>query len=147
MFWHSSAHLLGESLEHNYGALLTIGPPVAGGFYYDSYLGDDSLSEGQFGEIEDEVREVVKHNEAFWWLVITKDEALDLFKYSPFKTALIEAKVPVGTPTPCTGTAISSIYPQHPQPQMVGAVRPRAAPHLLVLSCLRGVLVFHYKRP
>ena len=38
-FWHSSAHMLGEALEHLYGCRLTIGPPLAGGFYYDSYMG------------------------------------------------------------------------------------------------------------
>lgn len=38
-FWHSSAHMLGEALEHLYGCKLTIGPPLAGGFYYDSYMG------------------------------------------------------------------------------------------------------------
>ena len=41
-FWHSSAHILGEALEHLYGSRLTIGPPLAGGFYYDSYMGDGS---------------------------------------------------------------------------------------------------------
>ena len=40
VFWHSSAHILGEALERLYGARLTIGPPLAGGFYYDSYMGD-----------------------------------------------------------------------------------------------------------
>lgn len=96
VFWHSSAHILGQSLEHNYGALLTIGPPVAGGFYYDSYMGDgdNALSESQFSEIEDEFRKSVKRKEKFERLVVTKDEALELFQYSPFKTALIETKVP-----------------------------------------------------
>jgi Threonyl-tRNA synthetase len=39
VFWHSSAHMLGEALEHLYGCRLTIGPPLKGGFYYDSYMG------------------------------------------------------------------------------------------------------------
>lgn len=41
VFWHSSAHILGESLETLKGAHLTIGPPVEGGFYYDSYMGKE----------------------------------------------------------------------------------------------------------
>lgn len=45
VFWHSSAHMLGEALEHLYGCKLTIGPPLAGGFYYDSYMGNDSYKE------------------------------------------------------------------------------------------------------
>ena len=45
VFWHSSAHVLGEALEHAYGCKLTIGPPLAGGFYYDSYMGKDAFRE------------------------------------------------------------------------------------------------------
>ena len=44
-FWHSSAHMLGEALEHLYGCRLTIGPPLKGGFYYDSYMGSDAFKE------------------------------------------------------------------------------------------------------
>jgi threonyl-tRNA synthetase len=40
VFWHSSAHVLGECMEKKYGAHLTIGPPVQDGFYYDAYMGD-----------------------------------------------------------------------------------------------------------
>jgi threonyl-tRNA synthetase len=45
VFWHSSAHMMGEALEHTFGSKLTIGPPLAGGFYYDSYMGSDALRE------------------------------------------------------------------------------------------------------
>jgi threonyl-tRNA synthetase len=49
VFWHSSAHVMGEALERLYGSRLTIGPPLAGGFYYDSYMGDSS-SDGALKE-------------------------------------------------------------------------------------------------
>jgi hypothetical protein len=39
VFWHSSAHILGEALESLYGAKLTHGPPTESGFFYDSYMG------------------------------------------------------------------------------------------------------------
>jgi threonyl-tRNA synthetase len=45
VFWHSSAHMMGEALEHLYGVKLTIGPPLKGGFYYDSYMGKDAYKE------------------------------------------------------------------------------------------------------
>ena len=45
VFWHSSAHMMGEALEHLFGNKLTIGPPLAGGFYYDSYMGSDTLKD------------------------------------------------------------------------------------------------------
>jgi len=45
VFWHSSAHMMGEALEHLYGSKLTIGPPLAGGFYYDSFMGAETLKD------------------------------------------------------------------------------------------------------
>jgi threonyl-tRNA synthetase len=45
VFWHSSAHMMGEALENLYGCKLTIGPPLAGGFYYDSFMGSDAFRE------------------------------------------------------------------------------------------------------
>jgi threonyl-tRNA synthetase len=45
VFWHSSAHIMGEALEHLFGCKLTIGPPLAGGFYYDSYMNADAIRE------------------------------------------------------------------------------------------------------
>jgi hypothetical protein len=45
VFWHSSAHMMGEALENLYGCKLTIGPPLAGGFYYDSFMGSDAFKE------------------------------------------------------------------------------------------------------
>ena len=39
-FWHSSAHLLGQALELEFGADLTIGPALEEGFYYDCFLGN-----------------------------------------------------------------------------------------------------------
>lgn len=40
-FWHSSAHVLGETLELEFGVHLTHGPPTSDGFFYDSYSGSD----------------------------------------------------------------------------------------------------------
>jgi threonyl-tRNA synthetase len=35
VFWHSSAHCLGEACELEYNCLLSHGPPTAQGFFYD----------------------------------------------------------------------------------------------------------------
>ena len=40
-FWHSSAHVLGETLELEFGVHLCHGPPTEAGFFYDSYSGKD----------------------------------------------------------------------------------------------------------
>jgi threonyl-tRNA synthetase len=35
VFWHSSAHILGEACEKRFGCHLCIGPPLEEGFYYE----------------------------------------------------------------------------------------------------------------
>jgi len=54
-FWHSSAHVLGEALERLYGSRLTVGPPLAGGFYYDSYMGDEIELPEKYESINKEI--------------------------------------------------------------------------------------------
>lgn len=38
VFWHSTAHVLGESMERYYGGHLCYGPPIENGFYYDMFI-------------------------------------------------------------------------------------------------------------
>jgi threonyl-tRNA synthetase len=38
VFWHSTAHIMGEAMELGYGGCLCYGPPIESGFYYDMYL-------------------------------------------------------------------------------------------------------------
>jgi len=100
VFWHSSAHMLGEALEHLYGCRLTIGPPLEGGFYYDSYMGSsDAFREDDYKVVETEVAKITKAKQKFHRLVVTKDEALALFAGNPFKEQLIKTKVADGTRT------------------------------------------------
>ena len=40
VFWHSSAHVLGEAAECQYNCLLSHGPPVDQGFFYDMAIAD-----------------------------------------------------------------------------------------------------------
>ena len=40
VFWHSSAHVLGEAAECHYNCLLTHGPPVEQGFFYDMAIAE-----------------------------------------------------------------------------------------------------------
>lgn len=40
VFWHSSAHCLGEACECQYGCLLSHGPPTLQGFFYDMAMPD-----------------------------------------------------------------------------------------------------------
>ena len=38
VYWHSSAHILGEAMERFYGGCLCYGPPIENGFYYDMFM-------------------------------------------------------------------------------------------------------------
>lgn len=44
VFWHSSAHIMGEAMERIYGGHLCYGPPIENGFYYDMHLEGDGVS-------------------------------------------------------------------------------------------------------
>jgi len=99
VFWHSSAHMLGEALEHLYGCKLTIGPPLAGGFYYDSFMGTDAFREADYKPVEAEVKKITKQKQKFERMVITKEEGLELFADNPFKREILKTKVADGTRT------------------------------------------------
>jgi threonyl-tRNA synthetase len=99
VFWHSSAHILGAALEAIYGAYLTIGPPLQAGFYYDSYMGSHSVSEEDMKKIEAKADEICKKKYPFQRLVLSKEQALEMFSSNPFKVNLITNKVPDGAKT------------------------------------------------
>lgn len=49
VFWHSSAHVLGEAMELCYGGKLCYGPPIENGFYYDMYHEGEGVSGNHLG--------------------------------------------------------------------------------------------------
>ena len=59
-FWHSSAHVLGETMEVEFGVHLCHGPPTSEGFFYDAYTGkNDKFSEANYKEIEKAAQKIV----------------------------------------------------------------------------------------
>lgn len=106
VFWHSSAHILGQALELKFGCKLTIGPPLKdGGFYYDMSL-VDQVGEGEkkksnfgqedYGDIDKLVAQILKDKQPFERISLTKAEALELFKDNKYKQELISEKVKEG---------------------------------------------------
>tara|TARA_B110000037_G_scaffold203619_1_gene246849 strand:- start:663 stop:2609 length:1947 start_codon:yes stop_codon:yes gene_type:complete len=92
-FWHSSAHVLAESiLEFHPTAKLTIGPAIENGFYYDIDLGDDVISEKNFQQIEKKFLELARGKHEFKMRSVSKADALSLYKdeKNPYKVELIE---------------------------------------------------------
>ncbi len=85
---HSSAHVMAEAVLNIYtDAKLTIGPVVEDGFYYDIDM--EPISEDSLGAIETEMKKIIKSKSTFERKVVSKNEALDLFKNNPFKLELI----------------------------------------------------------
>lgn len=89
-FWHSSAHVLGQVLELEFGVDLTIGPALEEGFYYDCYMGDKVLSDHDRPKIEKRVDSIIKDNQRFERVVVSRDEALGMFQENKFKIEIIQ---------------------------------------------------------
>ena len=92
-FWHSSAHVLAETILEFYPkAKLTIGPAIENGFYYDLDLGDDVISEKDFQQIEKKFLELARGKHVFKMRSVSKADALSLYKEenNPYKIELIE---------------------------------------------------------
>ena len=72
-FWHSSAHILAQTIEYFYPKVkLTIGPSIENGFYYDVDLGDSILSEKDFKKLEDKFLEFAREKSEFRLKKISK---------------------------------------------------------------------------
>ncbi len=87
---HSSAHLLAEAIKTLYPhAHFGVGPVIEDGFYYDIDLGEDILSEKDLPIIEKEMAKIASQNSKIEREVVSKEQALELFKDDPYKVELI----------------------------------------------------------
>ena len=92
-FWHSSAHILAQTIKSFYPkSKLTIGPSIENGFYYDVDFGDDVFSEKDFGRIESKFLELAREDNSFIMKSVSKKDALDFYKLenNEYKVELIE---------------------------------------------------------
>ncbi|KAG0003909.1 threonyl-tRNA synthetase [Entomortierella chlamydospora] len=100
VFWHSSAHVLGEACEKHYGCHLCIGPPIEDGFYYEMSMTDERVvSNSDYTNLETVAKNAIKEKQQFIRLEMKKEELLEMFKHNPFKIQLIQSKIPDGTST------------------------------------------------
>ena len=90
-FWHSSAHVLAQTILDFYpNAKLTIGPAIENGFYYDVDFDGEILSEKDFEKIEKKMLENAKKDSAFRIYPVSKADALKEYVDNPFKKELVE---------------------------------------------------------
>jgi threonyl-tRNA synthetase len=80
-FWHSSAHLMAEAIEHFYpGTKFGIGPTVDVGFYYDVALpNEQQLSEKDLQKVEQKMLELARQKNDIVRKEISKNDAMKMF--------------------------------------------------------------------
>ncbi len=90
--WHSSAHLMAESIEYVFpGTKFGIGPAIENGFYYDIDLGDRTISEYDLKKIEDKMLDFAREKQEYVRKEVSKDDAIKYFseKGDEYKLELI----------------------------------------------------------
>ncbi|KAK4958635.1 threonyl-tRNA synthetase, partial [Elasticomyces elasticus] len=100
VFWHSSAHVLGEASERRFGCALCIGPPVEDGFYYEMALPDGGVVQASdYKPLKQIAEKAIKEKQPFERLTLSKDDLLEMFSYNKYKQHIIKDKIPDGTST------------------------------------------------
>ncbi|XP_076791498.1 threonine--tRNA ligase 2, cytoplasmic isoform X2 [Arvicanthis niloticus] len=99
VYWHSSAHILGEAMELYYGGHLCYGPPIENGFYYDMFIEDRMVSSTELSALENICKTIIKEKQQFERLEVSKDTLLEMFKYNKFKCRILREKVDTPTTT------------------------------------------------
>jgi threonyl-tRNA synthetase len=90
---HDAAHVLAESVLDLWPkAKISIGPPIANGFYYDIEFPDGNPGEEDLARIEKRMAEHVKADEPFERRELPAEEAIELFRDQgqDYKVELIE---------------------------------------------------------
>jgi len=88
---HSCAHLMAQAITNLYPeALLSIGPAIEEGFYYDVDFLDTKFSDENLKNIEKEMHRLVAANLEFVRQAIKYKDAVKMFKNNPYKLELIE---------------------------------------------------------
>jgi threonyl-tRNA synthetase len=89
---HSTAHLLAEAVRRLYpGVKIAIGPPIAGGFYYDFEF-PEPISESDLPRIEEEIERELAEGREWSRSEISRDEAKARFadENEPYKVELVD---------------------------------------------------------
>ena len=88
VFRHTAAHILAQAVLRLYpDALLTIGPAVEDGFYYD--IDHEPFRPEDIERIESEMKKIVSENLPIKREEISKEDALKLFRGNPYKIEMI----------------------------------------------------------
>ncbi|KAJ5564765.1 hypothetical protein N7513_001007 [Penicillium frequentans] len=94
VFWHSSAHCLGEACECEYGCFLSHGPPTPQGFFYDMAIPEGRVvRESDWPALDKRTQGVFKEKQSFDRLEVSKENLRKMFSYSKYKLHYIDKLV------------------------------------------------------
>ncbi|MGF3072588.1 threonine--tRNA ligase [Facklamia sp. P13055] len=86
---HSTAHLMAHAMTRLYpGIHFGVGPAIDSGFYYDTDK-PDPITEEELPKIEKEMKKIISANYPIERRVVSRQEALEIFKDDPYKQELI----------------------------------------------------------
>ncbi len=92
VFWHSAAHVMAQAVTRVFPfAKLTIGPVFESGFYYD--IDHEPFRPEDLAKIEGEMAKIAAEKLDIQRKVLTKEEALKLFKDNSYKVEIINEDV------------------------------------------------------
>ncbi|MGH3649223.1 MAG: threonine--tRNA ligase [Acidimicrobiia bacterium] len=91
---HSSAHVMAQAVLDLFpGSTFAIGPAIEEGFYYDFEVPEPFTPE-DLARIENRMREIIEEDQPFERVVMSRDQALEVFSGHKFKLEIIETVDP-----------------------------------------------------
>ena len=97
---HSLAHIMAAAVQRIYkDAKFGVGPAINDGFYYDIDLGENKISEKNFGKIEKAMQRIIAEKQDFVRSEVSIDEAIEWAKETnqPYKLELLNDLKNAGT--------------------------------------------------
>lgn len=97
---HSLAHIMAAAVQRIYpDAKFGVGPAINDGFYYDIDLGDNKISENNFGKIEKVMRRIIAESQDFVRSEVSIEDAINWAKENnqPYKLELLNDLKNAGT--------------------------------------------------
>lgn len=97
---HSLAHIMAAAVQRIYpDAKFGVGPAINDGFYYDIDLGDNKISENNFGKIEKAMRQIIAESQDFVRSEVSIEDAINWAKENnqPYKLELLNDLKNAGT--------------------------------------------------
>ncbi len=90
-YWHTTSHVMAQAVKRLWpDTLLTIGPSIDTGFYYD-FDHPAGFSAEDLTAIEAEMKKIIKEALPLERFTLPRAEAIELMKAEPYKVELIEA--------------------------------------------------------